>query len=105
MDIRHNGAELKQFQFCDCGLDDRNSIPGCGWDIVLLATASTLTLGPIHPPVQGVPRVKRSRLEAEHFPLSSSEVKNVWSYASNPAIYLHGVVLNSARDTSILSGT
>jgi hypothetical protein len=32
--------------------------------------------------------------EADHFPLSSVKVKNVWSYTFAPQICLHGMVLN-----------
>jgi hypothetical protein len=36
---------------------------------------------------------KRSRREADHWPPSSAEIKNAWSYTSTPPISLHGVVL------------
>jgi len=35
--------------------------------------------------------VKLQGSDAEHSPLSSTEVKNEWSHTSTPAIYLHGV--------------
>jgi hypothetical protein len=34
--------------------------------------------------------VKWPGLEVDHLPPSSAEVKNEWSYASTPAICLHG---------------
>jgi hypothetical protein len=37
--------------------------------------------------------VKRPRREADHSPLSSAEVKNLWNYTSTPPIRLHGVVV------------
>jgi hypothetical protein len=40
------------------------------------------------------PGVKKLGCEANHSPPSSPEVKNVWSYTSNPPICLHGVVLS-----------
>jgi hypothetical protein len=39
-----------------------------------------------------------------HSPPSSADVKNVWSYTSDPPIRLHVVVLNYARDTSSWCG-
>ena len=33
--------------------------------------------------------VKRSGCDVDHFPPSSAEVKNEWSYTSSPPIYLH----------------
>jgi hypothetical protein len=49
------------------------------------------------PPIQRVPGdlspgVKRPGREADHIPLSSTEVKNTWSYTSTPPIRLHNVV-------------
>jgi hypothetical protein len=38
--------------------------------------------------------VKWSGREADHSPPASAEVKNAWSYISNPRIRLHGVVLS-----------
>jgi len=37
---------------------------------------------------------KRPGREADHSPLSSAEVNNVWRYTSNPPILLHAVALN-----------
>jgi hypothetical protein len=52
-------------------------------------TASKPALGPTQPPIQWVtgavsPGVKLPRCEADHSPPSSAEVKNAWSYTSNP---------------------
>jgi hypothetical protein len=38
--------------------------------------------------------VKRPVREADHWPPSSVEVNNSWSYTSTPPIPLHGVVLS-----------
>jgi len=47
-------------------------------DLFLFFTASSPALGPAS--------------VAEHSPPSSIEVRNAWSYTSNPAIRVHGVV-------------
>jgi hypothetical protein len=39
--------------------------------------------------------VKQLRYEVNHSPASSAEVKNEWSYSSNPPVCLHGI----QRDT------
>jgi len=62
---------------------------GCRRDLFLLATAFRPVLGPIQPPTQCVPgsrslRIMRLYYEADHSPPSSPEVKNAWSYISNP---------------------
>jgi hypothetical protein len=67
--------------------------------IFLFTTASRTDLGPTQPPIQWVPwalslGVKRPKHEADHSPPSSAEVKNEWSYTSNPPIRFHGVVLS-----------
>jgi hypothetical protein len=64
---------------------------------VNLCIASRLALRPTQPPIQWVPGalslgVKRPRREANHSPLSSTEVKN--GGAIPPPQRLHGVVLN-----------
>jgi len=69
-----------------------------GLGISLFTTVSRTVLGPTQPPIQWVPgalflEVKRPRLEADHSPPSSAEVKNAWSYTSTPPI-LHGMVLS-----------
>jgi len=51
---------------------------------LLLTTMSRLALGPTQPPIQWVPGalsmgVKQPGHKADHSPLSSAEVKNVWS--------------------------
>jgi len=38
--------------------------------------------------------VKQLGCEADHSPLSSAEVKNMWIYISTSPIHLHGMVLN-----------
>jgi hypothetical protein len=40
---------------------------------------------------------KRPGRETDHSPLSSAEIKNVWSYTSTTAVVLHSVVLSSAQ--------
>jgi hypothetical protein len=40
--------------------------------------------------------LKRPKGEGGHSPISRAEIKNVWSYATNPA-HLHGAVLNYAQ--------
>jgi hypothetical protein len=72
------------------------SIPGRGLGIFLFHTASILSLGPTQPPIQWVAgalslEVKRPGHEVDHSFLSSTEVKNVWSYTST--IRLHEVVV------------
>jgi hypothetical protein len=67
--------------------------------IFLFVAASITALGPTQHPIQWVPGVpslgvKRPGRAADHSPPSSIEVKNAWSYTSNPSICLHGVVLS-----------
>jgi hypothetical protein len=76
------------------GFDSRQ-----GQGIFLLTIAFRLALGPIQPPLQGVPqalpsRVKRPLRESDHSPPSNAEVKNEWIYTSTPPVRLHGVVLS-----------
>jgi hypothetical protein len=76
------------------GFDSRR-----GLGIFLFTTASTTALGPNQPPTQWVPEalslgVKQSGREADHSPLSSTEVKDARSYTSTPPIRLHGVGLS-----------
>jgi hypothetical protein len=80
--------------------------------IFLFMTMSRRLWGPssLQPPIQWVPgalflAVKRPRLEADHSPPSSAEVKNAWSYTSTPPISLHGVVLsNTSTYTLFIAG-
>jgi hypothetical protein len=65
----------------------------------LVTTVSRTALGATQPPIQWVPRalslgVKRPGREADHSPLSSTEIKNSWSYTSTSPARLHGVVLS-----------
>jgi len=48
----------------------------------LLATASRPALGPTHPPILWVLRVKRPGREANRSPSASVEVQNAWRYTS-----------------------
>jgi hypothetical protein len=64
------------------GQPEFNSWQGMGF--LLLTTMSRLALGPTQPPIQWVPGalsmgVKQPGHKADHSPLSSAEVKNVWS--------------------------
>jgi hypothetical protein len=43
------------------------------------------------------PEVKRSGREADHSPLSSSVVRNAWSYTATPPTCRHGVVYSQAQ--------
>jgi hypothetical protein len=66
-----------------------------------LSKTSRPALGPTQPPIQQVPRalssgIKRPGCEANHS-LPSSNIKNEWSYTSNP-VCLHGMY----RDTLTL---
>jgi hypothetical protein len=73
-------------------LDDWGSILGRGNDgLLLFASASGATLGAAQPPIQWVPvvlflEVKRPSREADHSPPYSAKVKNMWNYASIPAL-------------------
>jgi hypothetical protein len=50
----------------------------------LFTPASRPALGPIQPPTQGVPGVKRPGREADYSSVSSAGVKNTWNYTSTP---------------------
>jgi hypothetical protein len=50
-----------------------------------LVTVSILALGSAQPPVQLVPGVKWPVREANYSPLSSAEVKDMWSYTPLPS--------------------
>jgi len=45
-------------------------------------------LEPTQPPIQWVLGAKKPRHEADHSPLSTAEVKNVWSYTYTPPLRL-----------------
>jgi hypothetical protein len=62
----------------------------------LSATAFRPALVSTQPPIQWVPRVKRSGREAYHSPSSSAEVKNAWSCTSTAPVRLHCVMLSYA---------
>jgi len=70
-----------------------------GLKFYVLATVSTLALGPIQPPIQGVPRaltpeVKWPGCEADQSLPSTAKVRNAWCYTSTPPTCLHNVELN-----------
>jgi hypothetical protein len=85
----------------------RSQLPA-GTGIFLFVTMSTLILGPSQPPIQQVLGLfgdKMDGYEANNLPLSTPEVKNVWSYTSTPlyvfkmwslskGIYIHDIVIN-----------
>jgi hypothetical protein len=63
----------------------------------LFATMPMLTPGTTQPQTQWVVkpfslREKWPEHETGHSPLSSTKVKNVWSFSSTPSICLHGVM-------------
>jgi hypothetical protein len=83
------------------GLDERGSVSS--WDIdgiyIPLRHRCVQTHSESHPAScqMGIgavtPGVKWRKPEVDHSPPPSSDVKNAWSYASSPAIHLHGVML------------
>jgi hypothetical protein len=81
-----------------CGLDDRGSIPGRGWDIFLRHRVRTGSRD--HPTSYRMgngsfsPGVRRPGREFDHTPPSSADLKNVWSCSFIPSIRLHGAALN-----------
>jgi hypothetical protein len=82
------------------GLDDRRFESWQGLRIFFFTTAARPALGSIQPPIRWVSgalslgMVERPEREADHSPLSTSEVKNTWSYNSILPIRLHDVVLS-----------
>jgi hypothetical protein len=98
---RNFTEQLNSYHLLDYGLDDRGSISGRGNDgiLFLLTTASRPALRPTQPPIQWVRGalslgVKLPLCEADHSLPCGAEVKNAWSYTSNPTICRHGVVLS-----------
>jgi hypothetical protein len=80
-------------------LDDQGFKSWQGLGIFLFTTMSRPVLGTTQPPIQWVPgslslRVKWLGHEADHSPLSSAEVKNMWRYISIPSICLQSVMLS-----------
>jgi hypothetical protein len=71
---------------------------GYGLGIFLFTTVFIMALGSTQPPVQGVLGVKQLGCEADHSPLSSAEVKNVWSYTSTPQYVFMAWCLVKHRD-------
>jgi hypothetical protein len=72
--------------------------------IFLYATASVLALGTAHPPIERVPGILTPGLRwperiADHSRPSSAEVKNAWSYISNPQYVLMTWCLFKHRDS------
>jgi hypothetical protein len=77
------------------------SIPGGGLEIFLFSTACIPALGPNQSPIQSVPEdfspgVKRRGREADHWPVSSAEIKKMPGPIPAPSQCLHGVVLSEA---------
>jgi hypothetical protein len=81
-----NGAGIVQSIYrLGYELDDRvefDSRRGLG--IFLFTTASRTSLGPTQPPIQSGPGIKPPGREADHSPLSSAEVGNMWNDTSTP---------------------
>jgi hypothetical protein len=50
------------------------------WRRFLLSMSPRLVVGPIQPPIQQLPGVKRPGHEADHSPPTSAKVKNTWIY-------------------------
>jgi hypothetical protein len=75
-----------------------DSWKGQGMNFFFIA-ASTLAMGPTHPPVQWVLRalslwgLKQLGNEDDYSPPSYTEVKNVWRYTSTPLYILYIMVL------------
>jgi hypothetical protein len=70
-------------------LNDQGFESQQGLGTFLFTTASRLTLGPTHPPIQWVAGalslgLKWSGHEADHSSPSNAQVKNVWTYTSTP---------------------
>jgi len=74
-------------------------LAGAMMGIFLFIIASRASLGSTQLPVQWVlgaltPSVKWLGHGANHSPLPTAEVKNVWSYTSTSLVHLHSTVLN-----------
>jgi len=73
-------------------------------EIFFFASASTSALVSTQLHIQLVPGVLTPRREADHFLLTSAEVKNAWSYTLPNPIRLYGVVLRWEKDKSSYRG-
>jgi hypothetical protein len=80
------------------GLDIGGSSPGRSWEIFPSPPHPDRFWGPpslLSNRNQGLfPGVKSPGREGDYSPLSSAEVKNVWSYISTPPIRLSRLVLS-----------
>jgi hypothetical protein len=80
-------------------------LAGAG-NFFLFTTMSRMALRPTKPPIQWVmssfPVVKQPGHEADHSPPSSAEVKNAWSYTSNPQYVSMAWCLVKHRDNFTL---
>jgi hypothetical protein len=66
-----------------------------GTEGLLFCKTTRAPLGPTQPPVRWIPGfyegVKLLGRDVDHSPSPSGEVKNEWSYTSNPAVCFHGL--------------
>jgi len=99
------GLTKKQFNAVRAGITTGWRIGVRGFEswqwlgIFLLSTASIPALESTPPPIKWIPGAlslgaMQPGREVVHSPLSSAEVKNVWSYNSATPIRIHGVVLS-----------
>jgi hypothetical protein len=87
-------------------LDDRGFDSRQGLGTFLSTTVSRPALGPTQPPIQWLSEalslgLKRPGSENDHSPPSSAEVKNAWSYTSNPAYAFVARCLVKQRDFTL----